>query len=72
MGWGFQFFWSTWFNDKNGFNGIVNNIENEGKWNYDETCAWFQKSFEQLFMAGNLMKDEDIVLTLMQTMPPFY
>jgi hypothetical protein len=39
MGCGFQFVWSTWLDDKNVFNGTVNNIENEGKWNYDEICA---------------------------------
>jgi hypothetical protein len=30
----------------NGFNGMANNIKDEGKWNCDEAHAQFQKCFQ--------------------------
>ncbi len=32
----------------------------------------FKSLFEQLFIAKNPMKDEEIMFTLMQNMPPLY
>ncbi len=42
-----------------------NIVKDEGKQNCNETHAQFQKFFEQLSMAKNLMKDEDARVTLM-------
>jgi hypothetical protein len=42
-----------------------NIFKDEGKKNCIETHAQFQKFFELLSMAKNLMKDEDARLTLM-------
>ncbi len=50
--------WSTRLCGWNVFNGMGNIAKDEGKKNYNETHAQFQKFFELLFMAKNQMKDE--------------
>ncbi len=65
MGWTLMIVWSTRLCDQNVFNGMGNIAKDEGKQNCNETHAQFQKFFELLSMAKNLMKDEDERLTLM-------
>jgi hypothetical protein len=48
---------------------MVNNIENEIMTKHVHN---FKSFSNDLFVAKIPMKDDDIVLTLMQSMPPFY